>query len=170
MLIFIDEMGTKLNMTTTHARAPVGERAVCQHQAAKGSNISLVGALSLDGMRELYPYTHAVDTETFGCFLDRLLPKLLPGNVIIMDNLRVHHAKDIKEKLAKSGIDVLYLPPYSPERNPIEESWSLIKGIFRRAGAKNICDYIDTLKKALESLTPLKINGYFIHAGYAQPA
>jgi transposase len=169
-MVFIDEAGTKLGMTPSHARAPVGERAVCKHKAAKGNNISLVGAITLAGMQELYPYDCAVDGDIFLSFLDRLIPKLAPNSVVIMDNLRVHHKEEVKSKLTNSGIGILYLPPYSPERNPIEESWSLIKGIFKRAEAQTIPDYIDTLKNALESLTPSKIRGFFQHAGYAQPA
>lgn len=86
-LVFIDETSTYLEMTRSHARSAIGQQAICKRSAGRKSNISLVGAISTQGMRELYPYDGAIDGERFLAFLDRLLPVLKPGNVIVMDRV-----------------------------------------------------------------------------------
>jgi len=170
-LVFLDEAGSHLGMTRTHGRSLEGERATCKRSAAYKSNISLIGAVQLSGMCALYPYDGSIDGDKFLSFLDEhLIPVLPRGKVLIMDNLRVHHIAPVKERLEKAGIGLLYLPPYSPERNPIEETWSIIKRIFRSAEANNIVDFINTLKKAREAITPAKLAGLFRHAGYNQTA
>lgn len=166
-LVFIDEAGVHLGMRRSHARAPSGERAVCKRSPANKNNISLAGAIQLSGMCELYPYDGSIDGERFQDFLNRLIPKLNPNNVVIMDNLRVHHMPEVKSKLSEVGIRVLYLPPYSPERNPIEETWSLIKRAFRTAEADTLPKFIDTLQNAKNIVTTPKIAAFFKHAGYA---
>ena len=119
-MVFIDETSTYLEITRSHARSAVGQQAICKRSAGRNSNISLAGAISGQRMGELYPYDGAIDGERFLAFLDRLLPVLKSGNVIVMDNLRVHHIAEVKERLKAAGIGLLYLPPYSPQRNPIE--------------------------------------------------
>lgn len=166
-LVFLDEAGAHLGMTRTHARSPRGERALCKRSAAYKSNISMVGAITPLGMRELYPYDGSINGELFLSFLDRLLPKLGPHNVVVMDNLRVHHMHEVKQKFQQAGIRLLYLPPYSPERNPIEEAWSLIKRVFRAAEADTIAKFVDTLQSAAQSVTAIKATNFFRHAGYA---
>ncbi len=84
-----------------------------------------------------------------------------------MDNLRVHHTKEVKDKFEKAKIKILYLPPYSPERNPIEESWSKIKNILRSVGANSIADFIDAMVKAKNAITTENATAFFRHAGYA---
>lgn len=165
-LVFLDEAGVNLGMTRTHARAPAGERAICKRPARK-SNISLVGAVRFDEMCSLYAYDGSIDGERFLSFLrEHLLPYLEPGDVLIMDNLRVHHISEVKVLLETVGARPLYLPPYSPERNPIEETWSLIKRVFRSAEARSIEAFVDTIHAARDAITPLKLKGFFTHAGY----
>jgi transposase len=165
-LIFLDEAGVNLGMSRTHARAPMGERAFAK-QAPKGGNISLVGAVRTTGMCALYPYDGPIDGERFLSFLDsQLIPNLKTGDVVVMDNLRVHHIKEVKDLLGRAGARPLFLPPYSPERNPIEEIWSLVKRIFRTAEARTIAAMVDVMKDAKAVVTPTKITGFFEHAGY----
>lgn len=165
-LVFLDEAGINLGMSRTHARAPVGERAFAK-RAPKGSNISLVGAIRTTGMCSLYPYDGPIDGFRFLDFLNhQLLPNLKHGDVVVMDNLRVHHIEAVETLLDSVGAKPLFLPPYSPERNPIEEIWSLIKNIFKAAEARTIIAMIETMKKAQEAVTIEKIEGYFSHAGY----
>lgn len=165
-LVFLDEAGVNLGMSRTYARAPVGERAISR-RPAKQSNISLVGAIRSDTMCALYPYDGSVDGMRFLSFLDdHLIPKLNVGDVVVMDNLRVHHISEVKIRLEKVGAKALYLPPYSPERNPIEETWSLIKQVFRSAEARTIEKFVATLQQARAVITEEKIAAYFKHAGY----
>ncbi len=164
----LDEAGTNLGMTRTYARCLEGERAFFKCPGNRGGNISLVGAMRLDEEPILYPFDGAVDGERFLAFLDNhLIPRLKEGDVLVMDNCRIHHIKEVAERLNKVGARALYLPPYSPELNPIEEAWSLIKGAFRSLEARTISAYIDALKIAQDLVTPAKIRAYFLHAGYA---
>jgi transposase len=166
-LVFLDEAGVNLGMTMTHARAPIGERAFSVRPAGTQSNISLVGAIRSTGMCALYPYDGPVDGERFLSFLDNhLIPNLKSGDVVVMDNLRVHHISEVATRLEPVGAKALYLPPYSPEKNPIEEVWSLIKHAFRVAEARTIAAFIEAMLKARSLVTREKIEAYYIHAGY----
>ena len=165
-LVFLDEAGINLGMSRSHARAPIGERAFAK-RASKGGNISLVGAVRTTGMCGLYPYDGPIDGFRFLDFLsNQLLPNLHQGDVVVMDNLRVHHIAAVETLLSTVGDRPLFLPPYSPEKNPIEEIWSLIKNIFRTAEARTIAAMVETLKKAHKAVTTDKIKAYFRHAGY----
>ena len=129
---------------------------------------SLVGAVRLGGICSIYPYDGPIDGFRFLDYLDHhLLPKLEEGDVVVMDNLRVHHIKEVKNRLQSVGARPLFLPPYSPEKNPIEEIWSLVKSIFRGEEARTIAEMVDALKKAIAAVTPKKILAYFRHAGCA---
>jgi transposase len=168
-LHFYDEAGTKLNMTRMYARSAQGERAVCQRSAAQQGNITLAGMISLNAMEVLYPYDGSFDGEKYISYLrEHLIPALRRGDVLVMDNLRTHHIVIAKEMLKDAGIELIFLPPYSPDFNPIEEVWSVVKSVFRKLEAKNISDYVDALKLAIKAITPEKLQGFFRHAGYAQ--
>jgi transposase len=123
-----------------------------------------VGAIRLDAEPVLYPFDGAVDEEKFLSFLDRLLPTLKAGDVLIMDNCTIHKTDAVKDKLGTVGARPLFLPPYSPELNPIEETWSLVKGIFKSLEARTISAYIDVLDFSKAAITPQKIKAYFDHA------
>lgn len=169
-LIFIDEAGVNLGMTRKNARSAKGKRAECKRSGARQSNISLAGAISLQGMIALYPYDGSIDGERFLSFLDvHLLPKIPEGKVIVMDNLRVHHIPAVKERLQKAGVRLIFLPPYSPEYNPIEEAWSVVKNVFRSLEARSISSFVDVLTNAQATITGNKSRGFFEHAGYILP-
>lgn len=165
-LVFLDEAGFHLAMTRARARSPVGKRAFASIPP-KGSNISFVGAVRLAGSSVIYPYDGPIDGFRFLHYLDyQLIPKLKKDDVVVMDNLRVHHIEAVRTRLEAIGARPLFLPPYSPEKNPIEEVWSLVKNIFRADEPRTIVELIDTLKKAVMAITPQKISAYFAHAGY----
>lgn len=153
-------------MTREYARAPIGSRAHA-HRAPKQSNLSLIGSVRKSGTCAIYPYDGPIDGFRFLSYLEhRLLPTLSGGDVVIMDNLRVHHIAEVKEILARVGARPLYLPPYSPERNPIEEVWSSFKRNFRSAEQRNIPDIVDTMIRAWAQITIENLQAYFRHAGY----
>ncbi len=157
-------------MTRTHARSAQGERAVCKRSAAQQGNITLAGMISINAMEVLYPYDGSFDGERYVSYLrEHLIPTLKWGDVLVMDNLRTHHIAVAKEMLKNAGIELIFLPPYSPDLNPIEEVWSLVKRVFRKLEAKNISEYIDALRQAIKAVTSDKLQGFFRHAGYAQP-
>jgi transposase len=112
-------------------------------------------------------YDGPIDGHKFLHFLDsHLVPTLRDGDVVVMDNLRVHHIEEVEKRLKAVGARPLFLPPYSPERNPIEEIWSLFKRIFRSEEAKTISELINAMKKAVLATTPVKIEAFFAHAAY----
>ena len=111
-------------MSRTHGRSAAGERAYSKRPGIRGGNISLVGAIRLDEEPTLYPFDGPVDEDRFLSFLDRLIPSLNDGDVVIMDNCSIHKTESVKVKLATVGARPLFLPPYSPELNPVEQAWS----------------------------------------------
>jgi len=107
-------------------------------------------------MNALYPYDGPVDGERFLSFLEHhLIPTLRDGDVVVMENLRVHHIPEVERHLLSVGASPLYLPPYSPERNPIEEAWSQIKRSFDAAEARTIPEMVEAMKHACSIVTPL---------------
>jgi transposase len=153
-------------MTRAYARAHIGKRAHA-HKAPKQSNMSLIGSIRKEETCAVYPYDGPIDGFRFLSYLEhRLLPKLSNGDVVVMDNLRVHHIAPVKEILARVGARPLYLPPYSPERNPIEEVWSPFKQKFRSAEPRNIAEIVDAMTRAWNEITIENLHAYFAHAGY----
>jgi len=165
-LVFLDESGVNLAMTRSSARCTQNERAYCPRPDGCRKNISLIGAVKVSGFVALYPYDGPIYGERFLSYLDdELIPKLITGDVLVLDNLRVHHIKPVREKLQSKGIGLLYLPPYRPELNPIEEAWALVKSTFRTLEARTITAFIDALQSARNTVTQKKIAGFFAHAG-----
>jgi transposase len=155
-------------MTRFYARSLADERAFSVRPANRGGNISIIGSVRLSGLVALYPYDGAIDGYRFLDYLaNQLLKSLKPGDVLVMDNLRVHHIEPVREMLMKAEIRLLFLPPYSPELNPIEEAWSKIKSIFRGLEARTISSFVDGLKETYSAITVENIRGWFLHAGYA---
>lgn len=125
----------------------------------------MVGALKKSGMQALYPYDGAVDGERFIDFIEhKLMPHLNDGDVIIMDNCRTHYAKVVTDRLEALSIKTLFLPPYTPELNPIEESWSVIKARLKSKKARNISDYVDGLMEAKQVIDATMSEAFFKHA------
>lgn len=125
----------------------------------------MVGAIRNSEMEALYPYDGAVNSEKLIHFIEgELIKKLSPDDVIIMDNSPVHTSKAVRERLAELSIRVLFMPPYSPELNPIEETWSVIKNKLRREKARTLADYVDSLLEAKRCITPEKCAAFFKHS------
>lgn len=166
-LVFVDEMGSQLGMTPLYARAPRGERAIGSNIRNRGSNLTTIGALSLSGMQASSAFEGGTDKDAFMTFVEKLLlPSLKPGQVVVMDNLGAHKAKGVKEAIGQAGCQLIYLPPYSPELNPIEECWSKVKAILRKIGARTKQALLDALGQAFSLISFSDIQGWFRHAGY----
>lgn len=125
-LVFIDETGIHLSMTRKYGRAPVGERLYDSETLGNpGKNISLIGAMSLDGLIATMSIVGSVNTDVFLFYIQEILiPQLWVGAIIVMDNLSVHHAAVVRESIERVGAKVVFLPPYSPDLSPIE-LWAL---------------------------------------------
>lgn len=168
-LVFVDESGFKLDMTPTHAYAPKGERAYGKVPKNRGENTSLIAALSLDGgVNAAMTLTGAVDGVAFESYVREVLcPQLRPGQVVILDRLSVHRRKEVREAVAAKGCDLLFLPGYSPDLNPIELAFSKLKQWVRRAEARTRQTLDHAIAAALHTITLQDVIGWFEYAGYS---
>lgn len=166
-LIFIDESGCNTAMTLRYARAPIGQRAIAYRPVNRGKNVSMIGAIRLRGVVALRSFEGAINAERFLSFMEHdLLPYTRVGDVIVMDNLSVHKDPRVLERIAYAGLRVLFLPPYSPEFNPIELYWSLLKRALRRIGARSRHDLHHAIRSLSRSLT-VDFRPLYRHCGYA---
>ena len=165
--IFVDETSTSVAMTRSYARAPRGQRAVGAVPRNHGQNLSVIGALGLQGMVAALSIEGAVDTDVFDVFVRRVLvPALRPGDVVLLDNLNVHHASCIERAVRAAQGQVIFLPSYSPDFSPIEPCWSKVKTFLRGAAARTRQRLDAALQSALRTLRPEDIHGWFTHCGY----
>ena len=154
-------------MTRLYGRAPRGQRLYDSCPRNRGKNISLIGALSLDGLIATMSIPGSVNTDVFLTYIQEvLLPQLWVGAVVIMDNLPVHHAQIIQDVIESVGAKVVFLPPYSPDLSPIELCWSKLKQCLRAAKARTHT----ALDQALTQIVTEQISsddawGWFNHCG-----
>jgi transposase len=166
-LVFIDESGCNIAMAREYARSPIGERAQDDQPARWGDNVSLVGAIGVCGLRTLMTLNGAVDGEAFLAFVEHfLVPCLKPGDIVVMDNLSVHKTTGVREAIESAGAELRYLPPYSPDFNPIEECWSKLKSILRTLAARTRDALDAAIATAMSAVTSQDAVGWFEHSGY----
>jgi transposase len=151
-LIFLDESGVSTQMTRLYARCTGGARI---HEATPDGRwkiLTILGAISTRGMIATMTIEAATDREIFLAYLDEVLcPKLRPGDVVVMDNLSSHKVQGVRERIEAAGAMLLYLPPYSPDLNPIEKAWAKLKQLLRAAKARTK----EALDQAIAELLPL---------------
>lgn len=165
-LVFIDEAGIHLGMTRLFARALPGERAVDAVPRNHGTNISLIGALSLDGLIASMTLKGSVDTSVFLSYVcDVLSPQLWVGAIVVMDNLKVHHAYSVCQAIEAVGARVVFLPPYSPDLSPIELCWSKLKQFLRSKAARTDQALDQAMTEAVQFITEDDAIGWFNHCG-----
>ena len=166
-LIFVDESGLNLALTRLYARAPRRVRAVGAVPQNDGQNLTVLAALDRNGMRAAMLVPGATDGSVFRVFVEQILvPKLRCGDVVVLDNLGVHKVTGVAEAIADAGAQLRYLPPYSPDYNPIELAWSKIKRQMRTAGARTRPKLQRCLRTALQPITPQEAQAWFRHDGY----
>jgi len=153
-LIFIDESGAHLQMTPRYGRAYGQSRAVASAPYQHGNHITMISAISLDGIEAALYGEWAADGDVFSTFIEKCLcPKLQPRHHVIMDNVSFHKSEKVTALIQAHGAKVIFLPPYSPELNPIEEMWSKIKILLRKHSARNIHAFKKAIKIAYKSIT-----------------
>lgn len=166
-IIAVDEMGYLTGMSRAYGYAPCGERAVSYEPACKGTRFTLVGALSVDGFLGGLEVTGSVNGEVFDAFMEQIVvPHLGPGKIVVLDNVPFHHRESIQELIEAQGATVKFLPPYSPEFNPIEECWSKLKAWLRKCAARTVSTLQEAITEAIQHVTPSDAKGWFRHAGY----
>lgn len=164
--VFIDESGVNLAMTRLQGRSPIGERVVDSTPRNYGQNISVLGALSFDGVLAMMTIAGSVDTVVFRTYVTQVLvPQLWKGAIVLCDNLQVHKAAGIREAIEAVGAKLVFLPPYSPDLSPIELCWSKLKQFLRSAKARTYADLNQAIAAALDHISPDDAAGWFAHCG-----
>jgi transposase len=165
-LVFIDEAGIHLGMVRLFARAFRGERALDAVPRLRGTNVSLIGALSLDGLIASLTLEGSVDTAAFLRYVnDVLAPQLWVGAIVVMDNLKVHHAHSVRDAIEAVGARLVFLPPYSPDLSPIELCWSQLKQFLRSKAARTYEALDQAMTEAVNVITEDDAIGWFNHCG-----
>ena len=167
-LVFLDETGLKTDLTRRCGWAEGGERLVEAVPSGKWSTNTLVHAIALDGTRAAMVLDGPINGESFTGFCEWLLvPTLHPGDLVIMDNLSSHKAVAAVEAIEAVGAAVVYLPPYSPDLNPIENIFSKVKQLIRGLRPRSLKQIVEATLKVIPKITSDDLHAVFNHAGYA---
>ncbi len=165
---FLDEAGSNLAMTRLYGRAAKGERVIDTVPQNYGENVTMLASLSVSGIAAPMTINGAVDGIVFKVYVEQVLgPTLKAGDVVVMDNLPAHKVAGIKQLIEATGAELIYLPPYSPDLNPIEKCWSKIKTYLRKAKARTRAELEKALREALLLITEEDAAGWFKSCGYA---
>jgi transposase len=165
--VWVDETGSHVALTPTHARAPRGERAHGRVPRNRGRVTTVVASLTLAGMGPALLLEGGVDGDAFAAYVRGVLaPTLRPGQIVVLDNLAAHHAAAARAAIQATGAEVWFLPSYSPDLNPIELAFAKFKALLRRAGARAAEALADAVRAALRAVTPADALGWFTHCGY----
>ena len=169
-LVFVDEMGANVSLSPLYAWSRRGERAFCRAPRNRGKNVTLLASMGAEGMGPCVAVEGATTGAVFGAYVEQALaPSLSPGQVV-MDNLSAHKGGRVREMIEARGCELLYLPPYSPDLNPIEQAFSKMKALMRKRGARTRETLIGAMGAALCAITARDASGFFGHCGYRTPA
>jgi transposase len=166
-LVFVDEVGTNTSLSAIYGWAKKGERARCALPRNRGKNTTVLASMSVEGMGPSLAVEGATTARVFETYLERVLaPTLRKGQVVVMDNLSAHKAERVRELIEGRGCELMYLPSYSPDLNPIEEAFSKIKSLLRKAEARSREALLEAIGTALSVITDQDARGFFEHCGY----
>src|SRR5271167_4514069 len=155
-------------MTRNYGRAPRGDRVPEGTPNSHWSTLTMLAALTTQGLQAPMTIESPTDGDVFLAYLEQVLcPRLQPGQVVIMDNLPAHKVEGVRRLIEATGVELLYLPPYSPDFNPIEPAWSKIKQQLRSAKARTVETLESAIVDALAAVTPHHAAAWFTHCGYA---
>jgi transposase len=170
-LVFVDESGAQTNMTPRTSRAPRGQRAYGAAPRNHGKNTTLIAALTHTGISATMTLEGAADADAFVAYLTHVLvPTLVPGQIVVMDNLSVHKDKRVAPLIAGAKCRLVYLPAYSPDFTPIEQAFGKIKAFLRQAEARTREALEAAITAALATVTPTDAIGWFTACGYPPPS
>lgn len=166
-LVFLDESGVNTDLTRLYGRAPSSQRAVEHIPLNTPQTTTVLSSIRLDGEKAFTTYQGGTTGERFVQYLkETLLPALRPGDIVVMDNMRSHHVKAVREILEAKGRKVLYLPPYSPDLNPIEKMWSKMKALLRKWKIRRLDQLPDAIQRALACVSQLDCLHWFLASAY----
>lgn len=166
-LVFLDETGVATNMTRLYGRAPKGERVVCHAPRGHWHTNTFIAALRHDGIEAPWLLDGPMNGEAFLEYVHSVLgPTLRPGDIVIADNLGSHKVSGVREAIEERGATIIYLPPYSPDLNPIENFFSKFKSLLRKAAEREFPALIERIRDILLSVSPRECSNYLTAAGY----
>ena len=169
--VFVDEMGSNTSLSPIYGWSRVGERLRAQAPRNWGKNVTLLASLTATGLGPCLAVEGPTTREVFEAYLERVLaPTLKPGQIIVVDNLSAHKGGRVQEILHRAGCELVYLPPYSPDFNPIEQAFSKVKGLIRKAQARTREALIAAMGLALDAVSTGDARGFFLHCGYRTTA
>ena len=166
-VVVVDESGSNIALTPLYGRAPQGQRAYGSVPRNRGKNTTLLASLSLEGIGASMIIEGAVNAVAFEAYVEHLLaPSLSRGQTVVLDNLSVHKGARVRELIEARDCELLFLPAYSPDYCPIEETFSKVKAFLRRVGARTHEALQKAIGQALETVTAADARGWFTHCGY----
>lgn len=166
--LFIDESGAKTNMTRLYGRAPRGQRVHDRVPNGRWETTTMIAAIGRNGAQAPFAFEGAMNGEAFTIWIERVLaPTLIPGDIVVMDNLSVHKNAAARAAIQAAGAAVWDLPPYSPDLNPIEKMWSKVKTSLRKTKARDPDALYAAIGRALGQVTQHDIRHWFAKSGYS---
>ena len=166
-LVFVDEMGSNVSLTPLYAWSRRGQRALAKAPRNWGKNVTLLASMGSGGVGPCLAVEGPTTKAVFEAYLGQVLaPSLRPGQVVVMDNLSAHKGGRVREIVEAAACELLYLPPYSPDLNPIEQAFSKVKGLMRRAEARTRGALVEAMGRALDAVSARDARGFFGHCGY----
>lgn len=167
-LVFVDESGANTKLARLYGRAPVGERLLGRQPQGHYQINTLIAGIRLGGTCAPWLFEGAMDGEMFLAWVRQgLVKSLQPADVVIMDNLATHKVAGVRQAIEAVGARLLYLPPYSPDFNPIENLWSKVKSILRRLCPRTAQELLQAAAMAFAAISTTDCKGFFLHAKYA---
>ena len=164
---FLDETGVNLSLTRSFGRATGGRRAFGQAPKNYGAGVTVLGAMRHDGQLTTLEVRGATDEIVMLVFIREILSFVMEkGDVVVLDNLTSHKTRQVREAFAALGVEVWYLPPYSPDLNPIELCWSKFKALLKQSAARTYEALSEAISQALKNITAADIRNWTRHCGY----
>ena len=166
-LLFLDESGFRLGSPPNYGWAPIGEKSPGKSTQGSWTTMTMIGAIGLEGFAGFMTIDAATDADVFRAFVRHELKRYLrPGDTVVMDNLSAHKDAEVLQLIRDAGADVLFLPPYSPEYNPIEKAWAKIKEALRRLETLTRETFDTALAAVMDTVSREDIHAWVQHAGY----
>ena len=166
-LVFIDETGASTKMARLRGRARRGERCRAAIPHGHWKTTTFTAGLRLGGLSAPMLLDGPMDGDAFRAYVTQVLvPELAKGDIVVMDNLPAHKVAGVRDAIETAGATLLYLPPYSPDFNPIELAFSKLKAILRKAAARTIHELWEAIARSLDQFSPIECRNYFTAAGY----
>lgn len=165
--MFLDESGVTTEMTRRYGWAPRPDRVSEAVPAGHWRTLTVLAALTLEGMLASMTIESPTDGDVFLAFVEQVLgPRLQPGHIVILDNLGAHKVEGVRRLIESRGAQWLYLPPYSPDFNPIEQAWSKLKQLLRGVKARVLDQLEPAIAQTIAAITPQNAQAFFRHCGY----